>query len=170
MDGGYRMTLHTERLELILLTAHQLELWIHDLPALEQELYATYDAEPLEAELLAIVKKQHEITRDDEGNTVWHSFFFLLRKEDRVVVGSSDFKDIPNERGEVEIGYGLGIRHRRCGYMTEAVKAMCTWAQDQPGVSAVLAETECDNAASQNVLARCGFHMYSEGETLWWRL
>ena len=29
-------------------------------------------------------------------------------KTDRIVVGSADFKGLPNAQGEVEIGYGLG--------------------------------------------------------------
>ncbi|MEY8298927.1 MAG: GNAT family N-acetyltransferase [Emergencia timonensis] len=49
----------------------------------------------------------------------------MVRKSDRVVIGSADFKDIPNEAQEVEIGYGLGKDFEHNGYMTEAVQAMC---------------------------------------------
>ena len=48
---------------------------------------------------------------------MWHSFFFIIRREDRVVVGSADFKDVPNKDGEVEIGYGLGKEYEHNGYM-----------------------------------------------------
>ncbi|WP_423231066.1 GNAT family N-acetyltransferase [Clostridium magnum] len=64
-------------------------------------------------------------TRKDPNNYLWHSFFFLIRRDDRIVVGSADSKDIPNGNGEVEIGYGLGKEFEHNGYMTEAVKAMC---------------------------------------------
>ena len=73
---------------------------------------------------------------------------------------------MPNENGEVEIGYGLGKAYRRNGYMTEAIKAMCEWALKQTGVSAVIAQTDFDGFASQKVLERCGFKKYSEAETL----
>lgn len=51
--------------------------------------------------------------------------------------------------------------------MTETVKALCDFAFSR-GVSEVIAETERDNIASQNVLKRCGFEIYKQGETLWW--
>lgn len=164
------MVIQTERLELIPLTLNQLKLWIEDIPALEKELECSYKGELIEGFFLEILKGQYEITLKDPDNYVWHSFFFLIRKEDRVIVGSADFKDIPNENGEVEIGYGLGKEFEHNGYMTEAAKAMCDWALKQNGGKSVIAETELENFASQNILERCGFKEDKRGETIWWRL
>lgn len=164
------MIIQTERLELIPLTPNQLKLWIEDITELEKELDCSYKAELMEGFFLEIVKGQYEITQKDPNNYLWHSFFFLIRKDDRVVVGSADFKDIPDENGEVEIGYGLGKEFEHNGYMTEAVKAMCEWALKQNGVTSVIAETDLDGLASQKILERCGFKKYKEEETLWWRL
>ena len=75
--------------------------------------------------LLEIVKGQLEKTEKNPDAYLWHSFWFLVRKSDRVVIGSADFKDIPNEAQEVEIGYGLGKDLENNWYMTEAVQAMC---------------------------------------------
>ena len=44
------MIIHTERLILIPLSVQQLDLWVNNLPRLEQELRCTYDAAPLEGE------------------------------------------------------------------------------------------------------------------------
>ncbi len=164
------MMIETDRLYLIPLTAHQLKLWIEDAPSLEKELNCSYRAEPLEGMFLDIVKGQFEITEKDETNYLYHSFWFLLRKTDRIVVGSADFKDLPNQDGEVEIGYGLGKEFRHHRYMTEAVQAMCLWAKKQESISYITAETDIDGIASQNILERCGFKQYKKGETLWWRL
>ncbi|AVQ38158.1 GNAT family N-acetyltransferase [Clostridium botulinum] len=164
------MLIQTERLELIPLTLNQLKLWIEDIYQLEKELDCSYKAESMEGFFLEVVKGQYEITQKDPNNYLWHSFFFLVRKEDRVVVGSADFKDIPNENGEVEIGYGLGKEFEHNGYMTEAVKAMCGWALKQNGVTSVIAETDLEGLASQKILKRCGFKKDKEEETLWWRL
>lgn len=164
------MIIQTERLELILLTPNQLKLWIEDIPTLEKELDCYYKAESMEGFFLEIVKSQYEITRKDPNNYLWHSFFFLIRKEDRVVVGSADFKDVPNENGEVEIGYGLGKEFEHNGYMTESIKAMCEWVLKQSDITSVIAETDLDGLASQRVLERCGFKQYKAGETVWWRL
>lgn len=163
------MILLTERLELVPLTAEQLELWIYDLPALERALNCCYEGEPLEGFFLEIVQTQLGVTQRDPINDVWHSFWFLIRRSDRTVVGSADFKNIPDANGSVEIGYGLGKQFEHNGYMTEAVRAMCGWALEQPGVSRVVAETETDGYASQRILACCGFSETARGDTVWWQ-
>ncbi|MEA4966031.1 MAG: GNAT family N-acetyltransferase [Oscillospiraceae bacterium] len=159
----------TERLELLPLDVRLLRLWAEDLPALEQELSCSYQAEPMEGCFLEIVKGQLAATERDPDHYMWHSFWLLLRKMDRVVVGAADFKNVPDENGEVEIGYGLGTPFEGSGYMTEAVKAMCAWAEQQEGVRHVIAETERDSLPSQRVLERCGFRKYDEASTIWWR-
>lgn len=164
------MIIQTERLELILLTPNQLKLWSEDISALEIELDCSYRGELMEGSFLNIVKNQYEIAKKDIDNYLWHSFFLLIRKKDRVVVGSADFKHIPNENGEVEIGYGLGKEFEHNGYMTETVQAMCDFAVKQNNVRNVIAETYLDGFASQRILKRCGFKKYKEDESIWWRL
>ncbi|MBV7392510.1 GNAT family N-acetyltransferase [Enterococcus alishanensis] len=164
------MMLETKRLYLIPLTAKQLELWINDLPRLEKDLNCQYFAEPLQGFFLEIVAEQLKKTKKDEKNYLYHTFWFLIRKSDNVVVGLADFKDIPNLNHEIEIGYGLGENFRHQGFMTEAVQIMCDWAINQTNVSFVIAETEIDNSQSQNILKSCGFVKYKQSETAWWKL
>lgn len=160
--------IETERLKIYPLTAPQLALWVEDIAALEKELGCRYMAEPLEGIFLDIIKGQIKVTQDDAENYMWHSFWFLERKSDGVIVGSADFKNLPNKAGEVEIGYGLGAEFEHNGYMTETVQAMCDWAMRQKNVSRVIAETERDCYASQRILQRCGFTQTKNGDTLWW--
>lgn len=162
--------IETQRLSLIPLTERQLNLWIENIAALECELGCIYRAEPLTGIFLDIVKQQYEIVKKDSSNYLYHTFWFIIHKVDRVVVGSADFKNIPNEKGEVEIGYGLGKEFEHNGYMTETVNAMCEWALSQKAVSCVIAETERDNRASHRVLERCNFRLYKQEENLWWKL
>jgi RimJ/RimL family protein N-acetyltransferase len=162
--------IETERLYLIPVTANQLKLWIEDISSLEKELNCFYRAEPMDGIFLDIVKGQLAKTEKDEINYLFHSFWFLIRKTDRVAVGSADFKDIPNENNEVEIGYGLGTEYEHNGCMTEAVRAMCSWALAQENINHVIAETEIDSPQSQRILERCGFVPYKQEQTLWWRL
>lgn len=117
-----------------------------------------------------IVSSQLLACKKDPAHYMWYTFWFLIRKSDRTVVGSASFKDIPNEKGEVEIGYGLGKAFEHNGYMTEAVKALCRWALGQNGVQHVTAETDPEGSASQNILKTCGFTEYKRDETIWWRL
>lgn len=164
------MQLETERLYLLPLTAKQIYLWVNDIYQLEKVLDCSYQAEPMEGIFLEIVKGQAKKNVNDQADYIYNTFWFLIRKTDRIVVGSADFKDVPDENGEVEIGYGLGKSFEHNGYMTEAVKAMCSWALEQPGVSHVIAETDTDNPPSQSILRRCGFLLYQKADTYWWRL
>lgn len=163
------MILETDRLELIPLTAEQLKRWLDDLPGLEAELNCTYRGEPLADGFRDIVAGQCEAVSACPADYLWTTFWLLIRKSDRCAVGSADFKKPPDGRGEVELGYGLSPAFEHGGYMTEAVRAMTAWALAQPGVAAVTAETERYNLPSQRVLSRCGFTLYGQGETLWWR-
>lgn len=163
------MIIETERLYLIPLTADQLRLWIVDISALEKDLNCSYRAEPMNDVFLAIVKAQLGVTENDVENYLFHSFWFIMRKADRVIVGTADFKGIPNKDHDVEIGYGLGIDYEHNGYMTEAVQGMSDWAKAQDKIHHVIAETEINNPKSHNVLKRCGFVQYRQDTTLWWR-
>lgn len=164
------MKIDTERLELIPLTATQLDLSTKDISLLEKKLNFTYKAEPMEGFFLEIVKEQVKKTFSDEKNYMYHTFWLIIRKNDRTVVGSCDFKDVPNDQGQIEIGYGLGKEFEHNGYMTECVQAMCDWGLKQDKVKEIIAETEKDNISSQNILKRCNFKKYKEEETLWWKL
>lgn len=163
--------IETERLYLIPLTAGQLELFIEGISAIEKELSCIYRGEPLEGHFLDILKEQSKTAADDEANYLYHSSWLLMRKADRIVVGSADFKGLPDENGEVEIGYGLGKDYEHNGYMTEAVRAMCDWAMQQEKIKHVIAETYTDNIPSQRILQRCSFEQFKHGnDSLWWKL
>jgi RimJ/RimL family protein N-acetyltransferase len=72
------------------------------------------------------------------------------------VVGSAGFVGLPNERGEVELGYGILEGHRNRGYATEAARALVAWALAQPNVEQVVARSELSNDASNRVLEKLG--------------
>lgn len=164
------MKIETERLNIIALTPEQLKLWTHNITALEKELLCSYKAEPMEGLFREIVCGQAEKAQKDPWNYLWHTFWFILRKSDNCVVGSIDFKDVPNGDGEAEIGYGLGRDFEHNGYMTETVQAFCDWALRQDGVNHIIAETDVDGISSQKILVRCGLKEYTRNDTAWWRL
>lgn len=164
------MNIETERLTIVALTPEQLDLWTHHMAELEKELLCSYKAEPMEGFFRAIVCVQADKAKKDPSNYLWHTFWLIIRKSDHCVVGSIDFKDIPNSHGEVEIGYGLGHDFEHNGYMTETVKAFCGWALQQEGVNHIIAETDLDGVPSQKILKRCGFKEYARDYTVWWRL
>jgi ribosomal-protein-alanine N-acetyltransferase len=73
-----------------------------------------------------------------------------------VLVASGGFKG-PPRNGTVEIGYAVLDQFQGRGYAIEMVGALVGWAQGQPGVARVVAQTEWANAASVRVLSKAGF-------------
>lgn len=87
----------------------------------------------------------------------------ICLKDKDTVVGDLGFKG-PPEKGIVELGYGMEPEYEGRGYMTEAAEVIIQWAFAQKGVTAVEAETEPENAASQRVLEKLGFRPCGTGE------
>lgn len=93
--------------------------------------------------------------------------FLIIIKDINTVIGSIDFKYLPNEEGISEIGYGMTQTYEGKGYMTEAVNMMLEYGK-QHGIKTVVADTTFQNAKSQNVLKRCGFTVISVEESKLW--
>lgn len=157
------MTFLTERLELIPLSLSMLKMMYKSVPSLENELDITYRGEPVEGFMYDYLGDQINIIEQHPESVMYNAFWLIVRKSDRVAVGSAAYKGMPGSDGRIEIGYGLGASYEHMGYMTEAVKAMCGWALSQDTVSGVIAQTdsEPDGLPSQRVLSRCGFKRIS---------
>ena len=90
----------------------------------------------------------------------WYAMW-MIEKKDGTHLGDFCFKGI--DAGKYpEIGYGILDAHQGRGYATEAVQLALDWAFSYPEVAAVEAETDPGNAASQRVLAKCGFRPTGE--------
>jgi ribosomal-protein-alanine N-acetyltransferase len=81
---------------------------------------------------------------------------FTAMDRDRAVVGHGGFKAPPAE-GAVEIAYRVEPEREGQGYATEIADALTDFALRDPRVHVVRAHTLPDGAASQRVLAKCGF-------------
>jgi RimJ/RimL family protein N-acetyltransferase len=101
-------------------------------------------------------------------DTMPWGLFTIVECSSGLSIGGIGFKTSPNERGEVEIGYGVCLSYQGRGVATEAVLALCDFARR--GARAVLADTDRENVASQRVLEKSGFRSYrSTDELLFWR-
>jgi RimJ/RimL family protein N-acetyltransferase len=89
--------------------------------------------------------------------------YVIVRRSDGLAVGDAGFHGPPNEAGEVEVGYALAPQARGAGLASESVALLARWALAQPGVRAVCARVEPDNAPSIRLLERLGF--VSDGHT-----
>ncbi len=165
------MIFETERLQLMPLSVEELIMLRDDIEKFEDYHNCTYKGEELEGFMKEYLSQQIRLISENEALTMYISFWLLLRKSDRVVVGSAAFKGLPNEEGEIEIGYGLGKEFEHNGYMTEAVAKMCEWGLSQEGVKHIIAETDVDGFSSQRILERNGFKkLSSTSECCMWIL
>jgi RimJ/RimL family protein N-acetyltransferase len=73
------------------------------------------------------------------------------------VIGSAGFFGPPDESGEVTIGYGMVEPEWGNGYGTAAVAGLIGVCRDSGRVTAINADTDPDNVASQRVLEKNGF-------------
>lgn len=86
----------------------------------------------------------------------WCSTFYIVRSDDRMIVGGCGFKDQP-VNGVVEIGYAVASSCRNQGIATEAIKALLKYAFASADVHQVLAQINPDNIASIKVAEKAGF-------------
>lgn len=85
----------------------------------------------------------------------WYAIW-MIELEDGTHIGELCFKGL-DENGVAEIGYGILENYQNQGFASEAVQAVVTWALGEPDVTAIEAETDANNIASQRVLEKCGF-------------
>ena len=91
----------------------------------------------------------------------WTHGFAIVERGSGATVGGCAYKGPPDERGVVEIAYGVEPAFRRRGYAKEAAAALVEYAT-QAGVSLICAHTRPENDASARVLESCGFECLGE--------
>ena len=94
--------------------------------------------------------KYHE--ENEQGYDLeWCRLWDFYLKDSNSVIGGACFKGQPNEKGEVEIGYGIDEEYQNYGYATEAIGALIDMAKQNTGVKKILFEIEHDNYPSLRV-------------------
>jgi len=151
-------TLRTARLELIPLTAAA----VHALLVGEDAGFPVAEGYPHPDSYEAL-----RMAASAPGGGTDAGWFIALR-ETGAVIGDCGTKGWVDDRGCVEIGYGLAAPSRGRGFGTEAVAAFTDWLLEQPGVRAVVAEVEVGNLASRRLLERVGFQHTGDARGCWW--
>lgn len=137
----------------------RLEMVTNDESGMNALYQASQDPE-MRGAYLNMLEEMRRIPGQEQWGCEWN----ILQRETGDVIGGLCFKGLPDENGQVELGYGIDEPYRCRGYAAEAVRAMADWALAQPGVRKVTAQTEPGNAVSQRVLAKCGFVRDGDGD------
>lgn len=166
-------SLKTNRLELFPLHLSHLKLLQESRTKLEKHLgwqisnmkMADNMVEDIESAIQHWIDCIGENPTNYQWNTSWEIF---LEKEKRSI-GTMGFNGIPNELGETVVGYSIDNHYHNQGYMTEALTELVAWAELNPRLKRIIAETDQDNLSSQRVLKKVGFEelgIFEERNTL----
>jgi len=82
---------------------------------------------------------------------------------DGTVIGDCGTHGDPDDRGDVELGFGLAAPYRGRGYGNEVAGALSRWLLAQPPVRRVIGRVELRNTPSRRALERAGFVLESSG-------
>jgi ribosomal-protein-alanine N-acetyltransferase len=99
------------------------------------------------------LKRYQKETRQDSAYA-----FFVFRTEDDALLGGCTLSNV--RRGVTQcsaLGYWIGERFARQGYMLEAVRALIPFIFSTLGLHRIEAATLLNNGPSKNLLAKCGF-------------
>jgi len=99
------------------------------------------------------IKRYQKETRQDSAYV-----FFVLRDSDGALLGGCTLSNV--RRGVTQcctLGYWVGEKFARQGYMTEALKALLPFVFRTLGLHRIEAACLTDNQASRSLLARAGF-------------
>ena len=165
-------TLITSRLQLIALSLPQLESCLQD-----PSLLASNLGIPLENDIFNPIVRQATTVKVSKMRLVpstqhhWNAYWLIVHIDKNLGMGMAGFKGQPDLSGEIEIGYGISPRHRKHGFITEAVQTLTRWALAQPECTAVFALTDPDNIPSHHVLEKIGMKRVGEKDGEWrWEL
>ncbi|WP_072180946.1 GNAT family N-acetyltransferase, partial [Bacillus cereus] len=94
-----------------------------------------------------------------------NSYFYLIRNEEKEIVGRINLVDIDTETRISSLGYRVGEKFTKKGVATAAVKLILGVAKNNK-INEVHAKTISNNLASQIVLEKSGFSSYqNEADT-----
>jgi L-amino acid N-acyltransferase YncA len=156
--------IQTQRLQLIPLSATQLELALQNIEALETSLKIIMMRPWITDRVRrAIGMKIDKMRKADLSQHNWLTYWLIVIKDENVGAGMLGFKGFPGENGSTEIGYGIDEAYQGKGYMREAVQALIDWAFTHPFCQVITA-SEVENPASRHLLERLGAQLVGESD------
>ncbi|WP_316795140.1 GNAT family N-acetyltransferase [Pedobacter agri] len=164
------LQIQTDRLKLLPFTIQICEEVLSGSPSFLADLgitpgYGWPDLETLDT-LPRILNNLNKV-KSPSGFESW----MVLNKSTNTLIGDVGFKGLPNEHGEIDIGYGIIKGETRKGYAKEAGQGLIDWAFKQTGIKVITASCSTENLASQKILTFLNFKKVGEEqEMLFWKL
>lgn len=160
-----------EKIILHMLRAEELSAWLEDEDDFSRTSGFTIDNSLVNKRVEEVFRMKLKKIEADPENVMWYTYFAILLKETRTLIGLIGYKDLPDSDGLSEIGYGVGGSYRNRGYATEAVKLLSEWSLSNTDLKVIFAQTDIDNIPSGKVLENAGFTMErQDGKMFQWKL
>jgi [ribosomal protein S5]-alanine N-acetyltransferase len=163
----------TARLSIHPLRPAQLELYLQGNGRLEKLFNLRDTGRLVSGDIKEMVENETlpKLKRLEGNNYLFLTFWIVVEQSTKTIVAELGFKGVPNEKGEIEIGYGTIHSERGKGFMTEAVGGMIEWAKTQPEIHFILAETDKLNTASIKIMEKNNFLLTeTKAKMLWWKI
>ena len=154
-DRRGQLRLRTERLTLVACTPEFVDALEYGAGEAGHLLGAILPPDWPDPELAGFLPIYATQLREDPS-TLGYGIWLVVVDDVRTLVGSAGFQGKPDEQRAIEIGFGIHSDFRNCGYATEAVSALITWARERGDVRSVIAHCDPGNPASIRVLEKAG--------------
>lgn len=118
-------------------------------------------------DILPIIYESLKIDKIPSGFETW----MIIKKDNMTVIGDIGFHGKPDDKGEVEVGYGIVEKERGNGIGFESLNAIINWALSQDNVKVIKAECLIDNKPSSRILEKVGMKEINRDQNLiYWEL
>ncbi len=118
-------------------------------------------------DILPIINETLEKDKVPSGFETW----MIIKKDNMQVIGDIGFHGKPNEKGEVEIGYGLVEAERKKGFGLEALNAIINWLTFKENVKIIKADCLISNIPSAKILKKVGMkEINRDDELIHWQI
>jgi len=170
--------IESNRLILLSLTQEQIVLLSRSRAELEQSLgliISNFQLNTSDEFLVEFYKALSDIVipmlRGNPDNYIWFTHWLIINKSKNLTIGGIGGSGLPNNDGQIIIGYFIDKKFENQGYATEAVRSFTDWMFLNPDLKSVIADTPLDNIGSQKVLEKVGFKSVGQvKEGLRWKL
>ena len=134
------MLIETNRLRLIPVTRY---LWTHVMEDKNGEKF-TLNSEWPTQDIKSLISMYLD-DLDENPELLGWAFWVITLKNNGLIVGDGGFKGIPDENGEIEIGYGITHSYQNQGYATEAAQGLIQWGFSHKNAVKIKADCLLEN-------------------------
>lgn len=154
--------IESHRLEIMPLSAAQIQLLINKRKALESSLGLKHNVIDLPADFTAMMQESFQSyilpkINENPREYPWFTHWLVIHKAERVCIGGIGGSGLPDENGEVTIGYYIDRKYEKKGYASEATRLFVSWLLQDHRLKKIVATIPVGHSGSERVVVKNGF-------------